>query len=146
MRTIKLTRFADRTLPALLRATARRSPDATFLRVLDPAARDAAPAEVTFADFERAVRRAAASLSAAGMRAGDRMLMLAENSPAWQEVALGAQALRAEPAALFANLSDEPARAIALRVRPRWPSFPARPSGRSSRRWRASWSPPVSPR
>ena len=119
MRTFKLTRFADRTLPALLRATARRSPDATFLRVLDPAARDAAPAEVTFAAFERAVRRAVASLSAAGMRAGDRMLMLAENSPAWQEVALGAQVLRAEPAALFANLSDEPARAIALRVRPK---------------------------
>lgn len=119
MRTITLTRFADRTLPALLRATARRSPDATFLRVLDPAARDSAPAEVTFADFELAVRRAATSLSAAGLRAGDRMLMLAENSPAWQEVALGAQALRAEPAALFANLSDEPARAIALRVRPK---------------------------
>jgi long-chain acyl-CoA synthetase len=119
MRTFTLKRFADRTLPALLRATARRSPDATFLRVLDPAARDAAPAEVTFADFERAVRRAATSLSAAGLRAGDRMLMLAENSPAWQEVALGAQALRAEPAALFANLSGEPARAIALRVRPK---------------------------
>ena len=119
MRTFKLTRFADRTLPALLRATARRSPDATFLRVLDPAARGAAPAEVTFAAVERAVRRAVASLSAAGMRAGDRMLMLAENSPAWQEVALGAQVLRAEPAALFANLSDEPARAIALRVRPK---------------------------
>jgi len=119
MRTLTLKRFAGRTLPALLRATARRSPDATFLRVLDPAARDAAPAEVTFADFERAVRRAATSLSAAGLRAGDRLLMLAENSPAWQEVALGAQALRAEPAALFANLSDEPARAIALRVRPK---------------------------
>ena len=119
MRTLELTRFHDRTLPALLRATARRTPDAVFLRVLDPAARDAAPTEVTFAAFERAVRRAAASLSAAGVRAGDRMLLLAENSPAWQQVALGAQTLRAEPAALFSNLADEPARAIALRVRPR---------------------------
>jgi long-chain acyl-CoA synthetase len=119
MRTLKLTRFADRTLPALLRATARRTPDAVFLRVLDPAGRDGAPAEVTFAAFEGAVRRAAGSLAAAGLRAGDRVLMLAENSPAWQEVALGAQALRAEPAGLFANLSAEPARAIALRVRPK---------------------------
>jgi len=119
MRTLTLTRFHDRTLPALLRATARRTPDATFLRVLDPAARRAAPAEVTFAAFERAVRRSAASLAAAGLRAGERVLMLAENSPAWQQVALGAQALRAEPAALFSNLADEPARAIALRVRPR---------------------------
>jgi long-chain acyl-CoA synthetase len=119
MRTLELKRFADRTLPALLRATARRSPDAVFLRVLDPAARDAPPSEVTFAAFELAVRRAAASLSAAGLRPGERVLMLAENSPAWQQLALGAQALRAECAALFSNLSGEAARAIALRVRPR---------------------------
>jgi long-chain acyl-CoA synthetase len=119
MKMLELTRFHDRTLPALLRATARRTPDATFLRVLEPRARAAAPTEVTFAAFERAVRRAASALAAAGLRAGDRVLMLAENSPAWQEVALGAQALRAEPAALFSNLADEPALAIALRVRPR---------------------------
>src|SRR5512137_2553076 len=117
--TLTLRRFPDRTLPALLRATARRRPDAPFLRVLDPSPRGAPPRDVSFAAFERGVRRAAASLSRAGLRAGDRVLLLAENSPAWQEVSLAAQALRAEPAALFANLAGEPARAIALRVKPR---------------------------
>ena len=119
MTTLTLRRFSERTLPALLRATARRRPDAPFLRVLDPSARTGPPRDVTFAAFEQGVRRAAASLSRAGVRAGDRVLMLAENSPAWQEVSLGAQALRAEPAALFASLDGEPARAIALRVKPR---------------------------
>ncbi len=117
--TLTLRRFPDRTLPAILRGTTRRRPDAVFLRVLDPSDRNGAPRDVTFAAFERGVRRAAASLSGAGLRAGDRVLMLAENSLAWQEVSLGAQALRAEPAALFASLSGEPARAIALRVKPR---------------------------
>ncbi len=119
MQTIRPRRFPDRTLPAILRGTARRRPDATFLRVLDPRDPTAPAADVTFADFERGVRRAAAALSAAGLRAGDRVLMLAENSTAWQEVSLAAQALRAEPAALFASLAAEPASAIALRVRPR---------------------------
>jgi long-chain acyl-CoA synthetase len=119
MRTLELRRFPDRTIPAILRATARRRPDAPFLRVLDPAAPGAEPAVVTFAAFERGVRRAAASLAAAGLRPGDRLLLLAENSAAWQQLALGAQVLRAEPAALFANLAADPARAIALRVKPR---------------------------
>ena len=119
MRTLQIRRFQDRTLPALLRATARRQPDAVFLRVLEPAAGDGATRDVTFAAFERGVRAAAAALAAAGLRPGDRLLFLAENSPAWQQLALGAQALRAEPAAVFASLADEPARAIALRVRPR---------------------------
>jgi len=118
-RTLQLQRFPDRTLPALLRAIARRRPDATFLRVLDGPRQDAPPRDVTFSAFEQGVRRAAASLSRAGLRAGDRVLMLADNSPAWQEVSLGAQALRAEPAALFSSLASEPARAIALRVKPR---------------------------
>ncbi|MBS1108591.1 MAG: AMP-dependent synthetase and ligase [Anaeromyxobacteraceae bacterium] len=118
-RTLQLQRFPDRTLPALLRAIARRRPDATFLRVLDGPRRDAPPRDVTFSAFEQGVRRAAASLSRAGLRAGDRVLMLADNSPAWQEISLGAQALRAEPAALFSSLAGEPARAIALRVKPR---------------------------
>jgi len=116
---LEMKRFPDRTLPALLRGTARRRPDAVFLRVLDGPTRTSPPRDVTFAAFERGVRRAAGSLSRAGLRAGDRVLMLADNSPAWQEVSLGAQALRAEPAALFSSLAGEPARAIALRVKPR---------------------------
>lgn len=118
-RTFTPRRFPGRTIPALVRETARRTPDAVFLRVLDPDRRDAPPEEITFQAFEAGVRRACASLRAAGLVAGDRVLMLAENSPAWQQVALGAQALRAETAALFANLAAEPAGAIALRVRPR---------------------------
>ncbi len=119
MKTFPIRRFPDRTLPSILRGTASRRPGATFLRVLDGPGRGSPPRDVTFAEFERGVRRAALALSRAGLRAGDRVLMLAENSPAWQEVSLGAQVLRAEPAALFASLASEPARAIALRVRPR---------------------------
>src|SRR5512144_994461 len=104
MKTLELRRFADRTLPALLRATVRRRPDAPFLLVLDPAAPQAEPRPVTFAAFDRGVRGAAASLRGLGLGPGDRMLFLAENSPEWQELALGAQALRAEPAAIFASL------------------------------------------
>ncbi|MEI7705549.1 MAG: AMP-binding protein [Deltaproteobacteria bacterium] len=118
-RTLTIRRFSDRTLPAILRGIARRRPDATFLRILEPGKRSEPPRKVTFAAFEAGVRRAAASLSAAGLRAGERVLMLADNSPAWQEISLGAQALRAEPAALFSSLAGEPARAIALRVKPR---------------------------
>lgn len=118
-RTLTIRRFPQRTLPALLRGTARRRPDAVFLRVLEPEDPRGPPRDVTFAAFERGVRRAAAALARAGLRAGDRVLMLADNSPAWQEVSLGAQALRAEPAALFSSLAGEPARAIALRVKPR---------------------------
>ncbi len=118
-RILTIQRFPQRTLPALLRGTARRRPDAVFLRVLEPDDRKGPPRDVTFSAFERGVRRAAAALARAGLRAGDRVLMLADNSPAWQEVSLGAQALRAEPAALFSSLAGEPARAIALRVKPR---------------------------
>ena len=51
-----------------------------------------------------------------GVRAGDRVLLLAENSPEWQAVAVAAQTLRAEPAALFASLAAPPAQEIARRV------------------------------
>jgi long-chain acyl-CoA synthetase len=112
-------RFGFPTLPAILRATARRLPDKVFLRVLAPDAPEVPLAEVTFAAFERGVRRAAAALASLGLEAGDRLLLLADNSVAWQELALGAQCLRAEPAALFANLAAEPAAAIAARVKPR---------------------------
>ena len=117
--TFAVRRFPDRTLPAIVRGAARRRPDAVFLRVLEPGAKGAPPRPITFSGFEGAVRRAAGALARLGLRAGDRILMLAENCPEWQEVALAAQTLRAEPAALFANLSADPARAIALRVRPR---------------------------
>ncbi|HEX9049500.1 MAG TPA: AMP-binding protein [Anaeromyxobacter sp.] len=117
---LPIRRFPERTLPGLLADAGRRAPDRIFLRFLDPeAAADAPPRDVTFGELEAGAARAAAFLREAGVRPGERVLLLAENSPEWQMVALGAQLLRAEPAALFASLSAGPARAIAERVRPR---------------------------
>lgn len=115
-----MRRFRERSLPAHAVAAGARDAGRTFLRFLDPASPPGAPPrDVTFGSFAEGVGRAAAFLRAAGVGPGDRVLLLAENSPEWQMVALGAQLLRAEPAALFASLSAEPARAIAERVRPR---------------------------
>jgi long-chain acyl-CoA synthetase len=110
-------RIGLETFPQVLVATARRKQDVTFLRVIPPD--DAAPRTVTFAAFERSVRRAVAFLQGAGVGPGDRVLLLAENGPAWQAVSLAAQTLRAEPAALFAHLAEDAARGLAARVRPR---------------------------
>src|SRR5512133_2378140 len=119
MRTLDIHRFPARTLPRLLVASARRLPGKVFLRFVDPASPDARPRPYTFAAFAEGVGRAAAFLRDAGVGPGARVLLLAENSPEWQMVALGAQLLRAEPAAVFASLAAEPARTIAERVRPR---------------------------
>ncbi len=119
MPTLVPRRFDDRTLPAILRSSARRYPTDAFLRAIDPAAPSAPPRTFTFHAFERAVHRAAAFLRARGVGAGDRLLFLADNSPEWQVLAFAAQLLRAEPAAVFASLADDPAREIALRVRPK---------------------------
>jgi long-chain acyl-CoA synthetase len=111
--------FGPATLPQALVATARRKPDGVFLQVVDPRAPGAPPQAITFAGFERLVRRAAAFLGQERVGPGERVLILSENSPGWQAFALGAQALRAEPAALFAQLGAEQAASLALRVRPR---------------------------
>jgi long-chain acyl-CoA synthetase len=111
-------RFGPDTFPQALVATARRRPDATFLRVV-PAKEGAPLRRVSFGEFERSVRRAAAFLRASGLGRGDRILLFAENSPEWQAVSLAAQTLQAEPAGLFANLGEEAARGLAQRVRPR---------------------------
>ncbi len=111
--------FGPATLPQALVATARRKPDAVFLQVVDPRAPDAAPQAITFGGFEQLVRRAAAFLAGLRIGPGDRILILSENSPAWQAFSLAAQALGAEPAAVFAQLGAEQAASIALRVRPR---------------------------
>jgi long-chain acyl-CoA synthetase len=110
--------FGLDTFPQALVATARRRPDATFLRVV-LAKEGAPPRAVSFGDFERSVRRAAAFLQASGVRRGDRVLLFADNSPEWQAVSLAAQVLRAEPAALFAHIGEEAARGLAQRVHPR---------------------------
>ncbi len=118
-RQLALLRFDARTVPGLLAATARRVPDRVFLRFLDPARRGAPPREVRFSDFRTMVCRAAAYLQSAGLRPGERVLLLAENSPEWQAVALAAQFLQGEPAALFASLASTPVVEIARRVAPR---------------------------
>jgi long-chain acyl-CoA synthetase len=116
-RTLDVHRFSARTVPALLCETARRIPGETFLRFLERAG--APPRDLTFADFRRGVGRAAALLAGAGVGPGERVLLLAENSPEWQMLAIGAQLLRAEPAAAFASLSAEAVQGLALRVKPR---------------------------
>lgn len=112
-------RFKARTLPGLLVDSAARVPDRVFLRFIDPIAPAAGPREVSYGAFRTLVRRAAAFLEAAGVGPGDRVLLLAENSPEWPAVALAIQALRAEPAALFASLAAGPAEEIARRVSPK---------------------------
>ncbi|MEO8196509.1 MAG: AMP-binding protein [Thermoanaerobaculia bacterium] len=79
----------------------------------------AAPRTLSRAAFVAGVGRAAAFLSSVGIGPGARLLLLAENSPEWQMVALAAQLLRAEPAALFASLGADTVAGIARRVRPR---------------------------
>jgi long-chain acyl-CoA synthetase len=118
-KTLPVIRFEQRTLPALLAAISRRLPDRPFIRWLDPAAPAATPRIITFKGFADGVGRAAAFLRGHGVVPGDRVLLVADNSPEWQFLSLGAQLLRAEPAALFASLSAEQAAAIARRVRPR---------------------------
>jgi long-chain acyl-CoA synthetase len=116
---LPLHRFPAHSLPGLLVHTARRVPQRTFLRFFDPAVPTAPPREVTFAGFRELVARAAAFLERAGVRPGDRVLLLAENSPEWQAVAFATQLLRAEPTALFSSLAAGPAEELARRVRPR---------------------------
>jgi long-chain acyl-CoA synthetase len=119
MNRLPLDRFTQRTLPSLLLATATRFPERAFIHWISPANPAAGPLPITFGGFARGVSRAAAFLRARGVGPGDRVLLLAENSPQWQMLSLGAQILKAEPAALFANLAAEQARTIAGRVRPR---------------------------
>src|SRR5436190_15290365 len=89
-----LRRYPARTMPALLSLTVRACPDKTFLSVVDPAAPERAPGTLTFRAFHERVRRAAALLRDAGLGAGDRLLLLAENSPDWQVFCVAAQVLR----------------------------------------------------
>ncbi len=113
-------RFPDRTLPAQLCRTTARVPERRFLAYFDPALPPGAPpTEVSYGAFRLLVRRAVAFLRAAEVGPGDRVLLLAENSPAWPAFALAAQTLRAEPAALFSSLAAGPAEEIARRVRPK---------------------------
>ncbi|MGB8930749.1 MAG: AMP-binding protein, partial [Anaeromyxobacteraceae bacterium] len=116
---LPVSRFAHRTLPAILESIAREQAGRVFIRWIDPGAPSAPPREITFAGFAEGASRGAAFLRRAGVGAGDRVLLFAENSPEWQYLSLGAQLLRAEPAAVFASLAPEQVQAIARRVRAR---------------------------
>jgi len=116
---LRVRRFEARTVPGQLVFTAARVPDRIFLRFIDPVAPSAGPRDLSYGAFRTLVRRAAAFLATAGVGPGDRVLLLAENSPEWPAVSIAAQTLRAEPAALFASLAAGPAEEIARRVRPK---------------------------
>jgi long-chain acyl-CoA synthetase len=119
MTRLPVHRFPDRTLPAQLVGSARRHGGKPFLHFFDPALPEAPPRLVTYGAFRDLTARAAGFLAGAGLAAGQRLLLLAENSPEWLAVSLAAQTLRAEPAGLFSVLSAETCESIARRVRPR---------------------------
>jgi long-chain acyl-CoA synthetase len=116
-------RFGERTLPGLLLATATRDPEKRFLRFLAPPRAAGGeidpPRTLSRAGFAAGVGRAAAFLRAVGVGPGERVLLLAENSPEWQMIALATQLLRAEPAALFSSLGTDTVAGIARRAVPR---------------------------
>ena len=119
MTRLPVQRFPDRTLPAQLVRTAGRFGEKPFLHFFDPALPGAPPRLVTYGSFRELTARAAAFLVGAGLAPGERVLLLAENSPEWLAVSFAAQALRAEPAGLFSVLSAEACESIARRVRAR---------------------------
>jgi len=111
-----------RSIPALVRDAALEAGDRCFLKWIDPsehAPQDAAPVSITFGDFAVMVRQMARVFEEAGLKAGDRVLLLADNSPAWQAAAIAAQTLKAEPAALFASLGQADILDITCRVQPK---------------------------
>jgi len=112
-------RFPARTLPAMLVRSAERAGQRPFIHFLDPAAPDQPARVITFGAFAALTAQAVAYLQSAGVGPGDRVLLLAENTPEWQAFSLAAQALRAEPAGLFASLAPGPSQEIALRVAPK---------------------------
>ena len=119
MTRLPVHRFPDRTLPAQLLRTVRDAGGKPFIHFFEPDRPAAPPRLVTYAAFRDLTARAAGFLEAAGLAPGQRVLLLAENSPEWLAVSLAAQALRAEPAGLFSVLSAESCASIALRVKPR---------------------------
>ena len=113
----EIPRLAERSLPAAVFKSIARREGQVFLRFLSPGV--PAPRSVTFGEFGRSIRSAIGWLRGKGFGAGDRLVLLAENSPEWQIFAFAAQVLRGEPVALFANLGAVPAQAAALASAPR---------------------------
>ena len=114
MTRLPVHRFPDRTLPAQLLRTAREFGGKPFLHFFEPDRPEAPPRLSPTPPSATLTARAAAFLEAAGLAPGERVLLLAENSPEWLAVSLAAQALRAEPAGLFSVLSAEACASIAL--------------------------------
>jgi hypothetical protein len=77
MTRLPVQRFPDRTLPAQLVSTVRRSGGKPFLHFFDPALPEAPPRVVTFAAFRDLTARAAAFLAQVGLEPGERVLLLA---------------------------------------------------------------------
>ncbi len=108
-----------KSIPELLAEAADAVPNRLFLNWINPADPEATPLEFTYAAFETMVRKAVHALREIGLREGDRMLFLAENSPAWQVVAIAAQTLKLEVAALFPSIGMADVVDIVCRVQPR---------------------------
>jgi long-chain acyl-CoA synthetase len=119
MSQLSVRRFPARNLPALLRLSAQQFGSRRFIREIDPDNPKGVPVECSFEQFERDVAATAEFLSGSGIKPFDRVLIVAENSRDYQVLALAAQALRAEPCSVFANLGANATSDIAERVRPR---------------------------
>jgi long-chain acyl-CoA synthetase len=118
MTPLSVRRFSARNIPSLLRHTALRCGSRRFIREITAESQQT-PKEYTFGQFERAVASTSEFLEQSGLKLADRVLFIAENSSDYQILSLAVQALRAEPCAIFANLSGNTTCDIALRLRPK---------------------------
>ena len=87
----------ESTFPALLLAHASRRPDQTAIREKDYGIWQA----YTWAQLLQKVREAAAGLHLAGLRRGDRIVVISSNRRSVYVVMLASQALGAIPIALY---------------------------------------------
>ena len=114
-------------LPRVLAALPRRISDIPSLGHIDPAAEAMryGARRWTFAALAGAADAAAASLGAAGVRAGDRVLIVGENSPALLALLFGVSNLDAWAVVVNARLAAREIDAIAAHCEPRRRVFTA---------------------
>src|SRR5262249_36725522 len=105
-------------LPAMLLGALRENSQKVFLREIDAKEPAKKPKVWTYEKFSVEVRKAIAFLQAEGMGPRQRLLILAENSPEWQVMALAAHCLRVEVVGLFATLGRLDLEGILERTQP----------------------------
>lgn len=89
------------------------------MRWLDPANPEAKPIIYNYKEFGTLIRKTIGILQDNEIGPGDRILILAENSPEWALLHIAAQTLKIETAAIFASLGPADIMDIAHRVEPK---------------------------